>query len=40
MHLHLVDWIIVAATLLVCFVPALFFGKRAAAAATHANILT
>jgi solute:Na+ symporter, SSS family len=29
MHLHLIDWIIVAATLLVCFVPALFFGKRA-----------
>jgi Na+/proline symporter len=29
MHLHLVDWFIVAATLLVCFVPALFFGKRA-----------
>ncbi len=29
MHLHAVDWLIVAATLLVCFVPALFFGKRA-----------
>ena len=29
MHLHPVDWIIVAATLLVCFIPALFFGKRA-----------
>jgi SSS family solute:Na+ symporter len=29
MHLHLIDWVIVAATLLVCFVPALFFGKRA-----------
>src|SRR5512136_3065352 len=29
MHLHLVDWIIVAVSLLVCFVPALFFGKRA-----------
>ena len=29
MHLHLVDWIIVAVSLLVCFVPALFYGKRA-----------
>jgi SSS family solute:Na+ symporter len=29
MHLHLIDWIIVALTLAVCFVPALFFGKRA-----------
>jgi len=29
MHLQLIDWIIVAASLLVCFVPALFFGKRA-----------
>lgn len=29
MHLQLVDWLIVAATLLVCFGPALFFGKRA-----------
>jgi solute:Na+ symporter, SSS family len=29
MHLHLIDWVIVAVTLLVCFVPALFFGKRA-----------
>jgi SSS family solute:Na+ symporter len=29
MHLHLIDWVIVALTLLVCFVPALFFGKRA-----------
>src|SRR6187399_3435851 len=29
MHLTSLDWIIVAATLLVCFVPALFFGKRA-----------
>jgi SSS family solute:Na+ symporter len=27
--LGLLDWIIVAATLLVCFVPALFFGRRA-----------
>ncbi len=29
MHLQLIDWIIVAVTLLVCFVPALFYGKRA-----------
>jgi solute:Na+ symporter, SSS family len=29
MHLHLIDWVIVASTLLICFVPALFFGKRA-----------
>src|SRR5512136_3109486 len=29
MHLHLIDWVIVAITLVVCFVPALFFGKRA-----------
>jgi SSS family solute:Na+ symporter len=29
MHLHLIDWVIVALTLLICFVPALFFGKRA-----------
>src|SRR5512134_8187 len=29
MHLHLIDWIIVAFSLLICFIPALFFGKRA-----------
>jgi solute:Na+ symporter, SSS family len=29
MHLHAIDWIIIAFTLLVCFIPALFFGKRA-----------
>src|ERR1700694_2240288 len=29
MKLQLIDWLIVAATLLICFVPALFFGKRA-----------
>ena len=29
MKLQLLDWIIVAATLLVCFVPSLFFGRRA-----------
>ncbi|MFA5806191.1 MAG: sodium:solute symporter family protein, partial [Melioribacteraceae bacterium] len=29
MHLQLLDWIIVVVSLLICFVPALFFGKRA-----------
>ena len=29
MHLQPIDWAIVAFSLLVCFVPALFFGKRA-----------
>jgi Na+/proline symporter len=29
MHLHLIDWLIVLGTLLICFIPALFFGKRA-----------
>ncbi|MGE3313158.1 MAG: sodium:solute symporter family protein [Limisphaerales bacterium] len=29
MKLQLLDWIIVAASLLVCFVPSLFFGRRA-----------
>jgi Na+/proline symporter len=29
MHLQLVDWIIVAFTLVICFFPALFFGKLA-----------
>jgi solute:Na+ symporter, SSS family len=29
MRLALLDWIIIAASLLVCFVPSLFFGKRA-----------
>ncbi len=29
MKLQLIDWVIVAGTLLVCFIPALFFGKRA-----------
>lgn len=28
MHLQLIDWLIVAFSLLICFVPALFFGKR------------
>ncbi len=29
MKLQLIDWLIVVASLLICFVPALFFGKRA-----------
>src|ERR1051325_4274315 len=29
MHLQLIDWLIILGTLLICFVPALFFGKRA-----------
>jgi Na+/proline symporter len=29
MKLHLIDWLIVAVSLLICFVPALFFGRRA-----------
>jgi Na+/proline symporter len=29
MQLQLVDWLVVAVSLLICFVPALFFGKRA-----------
>src|SRR5690349_23437788 len=29
MHLTTFDWLIVAASLLICFVPALFFGRRA-----------
>ncbi len=29
MHLQLLDWIIIVASLLICFVPALFFGRRA-----------
>ena len=29
MHLHVIDWGIIVLSLLICFVPALFFGKRA-----------
>ena len=29
MHLQLIDWIIIAVALVICFFPALFFGKRA-----------
>lgn len=35
MHLTTLDWIIVAATLLICFVPALFFGRRAGESASE-----
>src|SRR6202789_2819692 len=35
MHLQTIDWLIVLATLLVCFLPALFFGKRAGKNATE-----
>ncbi len=30
MQLHAIDWAIIVVSLLICFVPALFFGKRAA----------
>jgi hypothetical protein len=29
MHLQWLDWIVVAACLLICFAPALLFGRRA-----------
>jgi len=29
MHLQLLDWIIIIVSLLICFIPALFFGRRA-----------
>src|SRR6187551_3582003 len=29
MHLQVIDWVIVAASLCICFIPALFFGRRA-----------
>ena len=29
MQLHVLDWVIIVASLLICFAPALFFGKRA-----------
>src|SRR5579872_3174099 len=35
MHLALIDWVIVLATLAICFVPALFFGKRAGKSTTE-----
>jgi solute:Na+ symporter, SSS family len=35
MQIHFVDWIIIAVTLAVCFLPALFFGKRAGKSTTE-----
>lgn len=35
MKLQLIDWLIVVASLLICFVPALFFGKRAGKSTTE-----
>ncbi len=35
MKLQLLDWLIVAASLLVCFVPSLFFGRRAGKSTTE-----
>ena len=35
MHLYLLDWIIVGLTLVICFLPALFFGKRAGKSTTE-----
>jgi SSS family solute:Na+ symporter len=35
MHLHLLDWIIVAVSLGICFIPALFYGKRAGKSTTE-----
>jgi SSS family solute:Na+ symporter len=35
MHLHVVDWIIVAATLAICFIPALFVGKKSGESTTE-----
>src|SRR5579871_927227 len=35
MHLHALDWVIVAVTLVVCFFPALFFGRLAGRSTTE-----
>ncbi len=35
MHLHALDWVIIAASLAVCFLPALFFGKRSGKSTTE-----
>src|SRR3954468_21352429 len=35
MRLQLIDWIIIVVSLLVCFVPALFFGRRAGKSTTE-----
>jgi SSS family solute:Na+ symporter len=35
MKLQFIDWVIILASLLVCFIPALFFGKRAGKSTTE-----
>ncbi len=35
MHLHLLDWIIIAISLSICFIPALFYGKRSGKSTTE-----
>src|SRR5512136_773006 len=35
MHVQAFDWVIIAATLAICFVPALFFGKRSGKSTTE-----
>src|ERR1700742_2644014 len=35
MHLYPIDWVIVVVTLLICFIPALFFAKRAGKSTTE-----
>ncbi len=35
MHVQALDWVVIAATLAVCFVPALFFGKRSGKSTTE-----
>jgi Na+/proline symporter len=35
MHLQLIDWVIVVVSVLICFLPALFFGKRAGKSTTE-----
>lgn len=35
MHIQLLDWIIIVASLLICFVPALFFAKRSGKSTTE-----
>ena len=35
MHLHLIDWIIVAFTLAICFIPALFMARRSGKSTTE-----
>jgi Na+/proline symporter len=35
MHIHPIDWIIIAASLLICFIPALFVGKKSGESTTE-----